>query len=250
MWLNVHMKANYSPTEEPAEDLAARIARLQSRRADQRVHTPNVPEPASGDEAMKARIAALAGRRAAPATTKRTVPARRRSPAKKSKIAALTLSLVMTSGLTAAFAANGKGSTNAGGGGLVSAIAAQPTAGLAPTTTSSVPPVATSPTTTVPQFTIVNGDVFSNRYGDVQVQATFATDGSLADVTVLEAPKDDRESAQISSYAVPKLNSEALTIQSASVDTISGATYTSRDYARSLQSAIDIVRAGEVTAQA
>ena len=43
------------------------------------------------------------------------------------------------------------------------------------------------------------------------------------------------------------LNSEALTAQSANVDTISGATYTSRSYEQSLQSAIDIARANSIT---
>ncbi len=47
------------------------------------------------------------------------------------------------------------------------------------------------------------------------------------------------------------MNSEALTAQSANVDTISGATYTSNDYRKSLQSAIDAaVQAGIVSASA
>jgi uncharacterized protein with FMN-binding domain len=95
--------------------------------------------------------------------------------------------------------------------------------------------------------TVVNGDTFKNRFGPVQVQATFAPDGSLADVTVLQAPSGDRRSAQISNVAVPRLNSEALTAQTAHVDTISGATYTSRGYESSLQSAIDIARANAIT---
>jgi len=48
--------------------------------------------------------------------------------------------------------------------------------------------------------------------------------------------------------AVPQLNSEALTSQTAQVDTVSGATYTSTDYRNSLQSAIDAARAAGLTA--
>jgi len=43
------------------------------------------------------------------------------------------------------------------------------------------------------------------------------------------------------------LNSEALTVQNADVDTVSGATYTSNDYRRSLQSAIDAANAAGIT---
>jgi hypothetical protein len=46
-------------------------------------------------------------------------------------------------------------------------------------------------------------------------------------------------SGQISSYAAPILASEALQAQSASIDIVTGATYTSQAYANSLQSALD-----------
>ncbi|WP_346265745.1 FMN-binding protein [Streptomyces sparsogenes] len=39
--------------------------------------------------------------------------------------------------------------------------------------------------------------------------------------------------------SVPKLNQAALTAQSARIDTVSGATYTSEGYRKSLQSALD-----------
>ena len=45
------------------------------------------------------------------------------------------------------------------------------------------------------------------------------------------------------SYATPILSSETLTAQSANIDTVSGATYTSNSYKVSLQSAIDLARA-------
>ncbi len=93
----------------------------------------------------------------------------------------------------------------------------------------------------------MQGDVFRNRFGNVQVQAAFAPDGSLSDVRVLQAPTGNGTSNRINRIAVPRLNSEALTAQTSQVDTVSGATYTSRDYERSLQSAIDAARAAGVT---
>lgn len=82
------------------------------------------------------------------------------------------------------------------------------------------------------------GDDVPNQFGDVQVQVTFAG-GKITDVKALQLPFDRRRSAEISQYVEPYLRSEALQAQSAQIDLISGATYTSMSYAQSLQSAID-----------
>ena len=47
------------------------------------------------------------------------------------------------------------------------------------------------------------------------------------------------ESDQINGYAVPLLDQEAVAAQSAQIDTVSGATFTSAGYQQSLQSALD-----------
>jgi uncharacterized protein with FMN-binding domain len=78
------------------------------------------------------------------------------------------------------------------------------------------------------------------------VQAVFSADGQLTAVNVLQLPTD-RKSVAINNRAVPTLNREALSTQSAKVHTVSGATYTSDDYAKSLQSAIDRARANGIT---
>ncbi len=62
--------------------------------------------------------------------------------------------------------------------------------------------------------------------------------GKVTDVQAVELPSGGR-SGQISLYASPILASEALTAQSASIDVVSGATYTSEAYAQSLQAALD-----------
>jgi uncharacterized protein with FMN-binding domain len=49
----------------------------------------------------------------------------------------------------------------------------------------------------------------------------------------------DGRSQQINSEAAPILLQETLTAQSAHIDTVSGATYTSDGYVQSLQSALD-----------
>ncbi len=81
------------------------------------------------------------------------------------------------------------------------------------------------------------GAAVSEPWGTFQVQAT-VSGGQLVDVTIVSAPTDGH-SSRINSSAVPVLTSEALAVQSADVDVISGATWTSESYAASLQAALD-----------
>ncbi|MHB8891969.1 MAG: FMN-binding protein [Candidatus Limnocylindrales bacterium] len=84
----------------------------------------------------------------------------------------------------------------------------------------------------------VMGPVVNTRWGAVQVEVTL--DGTeLVDVSALQLPDGDRRSSQISDYTEPLLRSQALEAQGASIDGVSGATYTSIAYARSLQAALD-----------
>ncbi|MDQ0957093.1 major membrane immunogen (membrane-anchored lipoprotein) [Streptomyces sp. B4I13] len=84
----------------------------------------------------------------------------------------------------------------------------------------------------------LTGDSVQTRWGPVQVRITLK-DGKLTDVTAVSYPQENPRDQQINSYAVPQLTREALTAQSADIDTVSGATYTSDGYRRSLQSALD-----------
>lgn len=83
----------------------------------------------------------------------------------------------------------------------------------------------------------LTGAVYSSRYGNTQVQVTI-TNGKITSVSAVQLPTGGR-SGQISQYVEPILSSEALTAQSANIDIVSGATYTSEAYAQSLQSALD-----------
>jgi uncharacterized protein with FMN-binding domain len=82
------------------------------------------------------------------------------------------------------------------------------------------------------------GDDVSTRYGDLQLRITLSGD-RITEIEALKLPSDSRRSQQISENAAPKLRQEALDAQSAQIDTVSGATYTSDGYRESLQSAID-----------
>jgi uncharacterized protein with FMN-binding domain len=82
------------------------------------------------------------------------------------------------------------------------------------------------------------GESVSTRYGDVQVQIT-VQNGKITDSTVTKVPWSNGKDQEINSYAVPILNQETVAQQSANIDMVSGATYTSQGYLGSLQSAID-----------
>ncbi len=92
-----------------------------------------------------------------------------------------------------------------------------------------------------PAVKTVDGADVSTKYGDVQVQVTVRS-GKLAGVKALLLPNDRSRSVEISQQAEPILRTEALQAQSAQIDTVSGASFTSEGYAQSLQSAVDKAR--------
>ncbi|MGW6194593.1 FMN-binding protein [Kribbella sp. NPDC055110] len=84
----------------------------------------------------------------------------------------------------------------------------------------------------------VNGTSEDTRYGPVQVRITVRGQ-RLAKVTAVVYPSSGGRDREISSFALPQLEQEAIAAQSARIDTVSGATFTSDGYRRSLQSALD-----------
>jgi uncharacterized protein with FMN-binding domain len=76
------------------------------------------------------------------------------------------------------------------------------------------------------------------RYGVVQVQVT-VSDGRITNVAAVDLSATDVHSEQINAQAAPLLRREVLSAQSAQIDGVSGATYTSQGYEASLQSALD-----------
>jgi uncharacterized protein with FMN-binding domain len=96
--------------------------------------------------------------------------------------------------------------------------------------------VATSVKTTT-----VDGPPIGTPYGDVQVRVVLRAK-RIVDVQPLVLPSDRSRSRRISEEAAPLLRTEALQAQSANIDLLSGASYTSEGYAESLQGALDAAR--------
>jgi len=87
----------------------------------------------------------------------------------------------------------------------------------------------------------VTGDAAQTQYGAVQVRLT-VSGGKITKAEAVQAPKGG-QSDRITSNAVPRLNQAAVAAQGAEIDAVSGATYTSGGYKKSLQSALDKARA-------
>ncbi|CAL9399334.1 FMN-binding protein [Streptomyces sp. enrichment culture] len=83
----------------------------------------------------------------------------------------------------------------------------------------------------------VTGDAARTQYGPVQVRVT-VSGGKITKAEAVQAPKGG-QSDRVTADAVPKLNQAAVAAGNADIDAVSGATYTSAGYVKSLQSALD-----------
>lgn len=105
--------------------------------------------------------------------------------------------------------------------------------------------VTTAPATTAPAASATGladgtytGAPVTHRFGSVTVTVTVAQ-GRISALTERVVGDGDRHSATINARSVPTLRSAILAAGDADVATVSGATYTTRAYLASLQSALD-----------
>jgi uncharacterized protein with FMN-binding domain len=113
-----------------------------------------------------------------------------------------------------------------------------------PVSPGSTPPPASStksgpgPATSKPSPATFTGAAADTRWGTVQVRIT-VQGGKITASEAVQYPQNNGRDAQINGFALPILSQEVIQQQSASIDTVSGATVTSDGYLQSLQSAID-----------
>jgi uncharacterized protein with FMN-binding domain len=105
-------------------------------------------------------------------------------------------------------------------------------------TTSATPSPSPSASASATATKTVMGSAVDTRYGTVQVKVTFSG-STITAVDTVQAPDQNGRDLEIDQQALPMLEQEVLASQSANIDTVSGATYTSEGYIRSVQSAID-----------
>jgi uncharacterized protein with FMN-binding domain len=135
-------------------------------------------------------------------------------------------------------------------GQVATPAAGLPSAGLPESTAGTSPPAATdAPTGSASTPSAASssgasssasytGTAIRTRYGIVQVKVV-VSGTKITNVSFVQLTAFDGRSQQINSDAAPILLQETLSTQSAKIDTVTGATYTSDGYLQSLQSAID-----------
>jgi uncharacterized protein with FMN-binding domain len=119
-------------------------------------------------------------------------------------------------------------------------LSTTPRPGITPSLTPAPPAAPTPPPTPAPPAGYtgsINGAVEQTKYGPMQVRVVYSG-GRIRDVVTLQMTNQSSRSTAISQRACPILRSEALKAQSAAIDTVSGAAYTSDGYKASLQAAI------------
>ena len=113
----------------------------------------------------------------------------------------------------------------------------QTTAAAETTTDTSTSTATTTVASALYKDGQYDGRIADAYYGNVQVRAIIQG-GKLTDVQFLSYPNDRNQSIEINSYALPILKSEAIKVQSAQVNIVSGATNTSNALINSLSSAL------------
>jgi uncharacterized protein with FMN-binding domain len=127
------------------------------------------------------------------------------------------------------------------------ATATTTTAQPAPSTSSGSS--SSSGTTAAAATKTVTSAVEANQYGNVQLKVTVKA-GKITKIEAVQIPQNDPKSSEINAAAEPMLQQSALSAQSANIDTVSGATYTSDSYKAALQSALDKANFSAATAAA
>ena len=112
--------------------------------------------------------------------------------------------------------------------------------------TPPTPGMVSGAVTTSPDGTVtVRGPVERTLFSDVEVEVV-ARNGRVVDVRAVLLPDVDEHTRQLSAMAAPILRREAIAADGATIDAVSGATYTSGAYMASLQGALDRLRAAPV----
>jgi uncharacterized protein with FMN-binding domain len=123
---------------------------------------------------------------------------------------------------------------------------AAPATGAQSSTSGTPAPTGTGSATAAPKGgtgdatggTTLTGKVDNTQYGPMQVEVVLQG-RKITAVKVLQQTDTGTMSQQIDANAIPQLTRETLTAQSARIDAVSGASYTSAGYIQSLQSALD-----------
>lgn len=105
------------------------------------------------------------------------------------------------------------------------------------TTAATTAPAASTPAAKAAVSGTFTGSTQQTRFGPVQVQVTISN-GKITAAKALQYPNNDFRSQQISQQAIPYLVQETLAANSANIQGVGGASYTSQGWYDSLVSAL------------
>jgi uncharacterized protein with FMN-binding domain len=143
-------------------------------------------------------------------------------------IGAAAVMAIPSQGTPQQVAVTGNAAATTNGGGAASS------AGTGGTSTGS----STPKTTSSAAATTVLGSLVTNQYSQLRVKLT-VKGGKITNVGFTTFTASDGRSVEIDQSAVPILIQETISAQSAQIQGVSGATYTTNAYEQSLQAAID-----------
>jgi hypothetical protein len=107
-----------------------------------------------------------------------------------------------------------------------------------PAAVGSLPAATLGPVPAGPVTVTTLGQTVHTQFDTIQVRIV-TVGGRIRSVAFTKLAGDEQLSDLINAHAAPLLLQRTLTAQSADIDTVSGATYTSDGYRQSLQSALD-----------
>lgn len=159
-----------------------------------------------------------------------------------------------TSATTTSATTSGSTWTSAATSTTAAATATPTTTTTTTTAAAAATPAATTSTATTMTTAVAatyadgtwTGAAVAEPWGTFQVEVV-VSGGQITGVNVVSSPQDGH-SSRINSSAIPTLTQATVASQSAAVDLISGATWTSQSYATSLQAALDDAKAAAQTA--
>jgi uncharacterized protein with FMN-binding domain len=127
--------------------------------------------------------------------------------------------------------ASGSGGTSHSASGAKATTSSTTSSSTTTTGSSSAAPTSSGTRSAI-------GEAVSFQYGELQVKVSEHA-GRITDVSIARFDIADPHSESIDEYAVPRLRQEVISAQSAHIDGVSGASYTSQAYEQSVQSALD-----------
>lgn len=124
--------------------------------------------------------------------------------------------------------------------GLVAPVSVNASPATGTATSQNTPTQSSAAATQVSGYNdgTFTGQSVDNPYGTVQISAVISN-GKITDINFLKMPDNMGHSVMLSRESSPLLKQTTINAQSANIDFVSGATFTSESYQQSLQSALD-----------